>query len=112
MAWDGEGAAPLALCLRDHEGAYSFVCRGGRVEIVPGIEADAETVLEIVDPESWIDYLHEFQPPLGRLDPRSPQQKWSPQSLLVQSRPRRILEASIAQPGTPTTSDHQQSLTR
>ena len=67
VAWDVEGAAPLALCLRDHEGAYSFVCRGGGVEIVPGIEADAETVLEIVDQESWIDYLHEFRTRAGLL---------------------------------------------
>ena len=42
VAWGVEGAAPLALCLRDREGAYSFEFRGGGVEVVPGIEADAE----------------------------------------------------------------------
>ncbi len=67
VAWDVEGVAPLAISLLDREGAYSFVCRGGTVEVVPGIVEDAETVLEIVDHESWIDYLHEFRTRAGLL---------------------------------------------
>ncbi|MFP8878902.1 MAG: phytanoyl-CoA dioxygenase family protein, partial [Myxococcota bacterium] len=67
VAWDVEGVAPLALSVCDREGAYSFVCRDGAVEIVPGVVEDAETVLEIIDQESWIDYLHEFRTRAGLL---------------------------------------------
>ena len=38
VAWDVEGVAPLALSVCDREGAYSFVCRDGAVEIVPVFE--------------------------------------------------------------------------
>lgn len=73
VAWDVEGVAPLALRLRDAEGSpgYSFVCRDGAVEIVPGIVDDAATILEIVDRESWIDYLHEFRTRAGLLYSRA-----------------------------------------
>jgi hypothetical protein len=79
VAWDVEGAAPLAILLRDHDGAvvradredrsrgYSFVCRNGVVEVVPGVVEDAATILEIVDSESWVDYLHEFRTRAGLL---------------------------------------------
>ena len=71
VAWDVKGVAPLAISLGDREGAYSFVCRDGEVEIVPGVEESAETVIELVDHESWIDYLHEFRTRAGLLYSRA-----------------------------------------
>jgi ectoine hydroxylase-related dioxygenase (phytanoyl-CoA dioxygenase family) len=75
VAWDVEGAAPLAIQLADRRRAgeggpaagYSFVCRDGVVEVVPGIAPDAATILEIVDHESWLDYLYEFRTRAGLL---------------------------------------------
>ena len=69
VAWDVAGVAPLAIRLGDRgpEGGYSFVCREGVVEIVPGVAEDASTILEIVDHESWLDYLYEFRTRAGLL---------------------------------------------
>ena len=64
VAWDVEGRAPLALGLPDGR-FYSYRCLGGRVAVEPGVAADARTVLEIVDHESWLDYLHEFRTRYG-----------------------------------------------
>ncbi|MEE2665984.1 MAG: phytanoyl-CoA dioxygenase family protein [Myxococcota bacterium] len=66
VAWDVEGRAPIALGLPDGR-AYSYRCRNGRVAIEPGIAGDADTVLEIVDHESWLDYLYEFRTRYGLL---------------------------------------------
>ncbi|MEE3331992.1 MAG: phytanoyl-CoA dioxygenase family protein [Myxococcota bacterium] len=67
IAWDVEGVAPLGIQLADRESAYSFVSRDGAIEVVAGIVDDAATVLEIIDHESWIDYLHEFRTRTGLL---------------------------------------------
>ena len=71
VAWDVGDIAPLAISLGDRESAYSFVSRSGTVEIVPGIAEGAETILEIVDHESWVDYLHEFRTRAGLLYSRA-----------------------------------------
>ena len=66
VAWDVEGRQPIALALPDGR-AYSYRCRDGRVEVEPGVADDARTVLELVDQEAWIDYLHEFRTRYGLL---------------------------------------------
>ena len=66
VAWDVEGRSPIALGLPDGR-AYSYRCRGGHVEVEPGVAGDARTVLEIVDHESWLDYLYEFRTRYGLL---------------------------------------------
>ena len=66
VAWDVEGRAPLALGLPDGR-FYSYACRAGRIAVEPGVADDARTVLELVDHESWIDYLHEFRTRYGLL---------------------------------------------
>jgi hypothetical protein len=71
VAWDVAGVAPLAIQIADRPGGYSFVCRDGVVEVVPGVVDDAATILEIIDHESWIDYLHEFRTRTGLLYARS-----------------------------------------
>ena len=71
VAWDVSGVAPLAITLGDRESSYSFVCRDDSVEILPGTVGDAETILEIVDHESWLDYLHEFRTRAGLLYSRA-----------------------------------------
>ena len=73
VAWDVDGVAPIAIGLRDRgpQRAYSYVCQGGEIEIVPGVVDDAETVLDIVDHESWLDYLYEFRTRTGLLYSRA-----------------------------------------
>jgi hypothetical protein len=66
VAWDVEGRAPISIGLPDGR-AWSYVCEKGRVEVVPGVVADARTVLEIIDEESWLDYLYEFRTRYGLL---------------------------------------------
>jgi len=66
VAWDVEGRAPLAIGLSDGR-SYTYACSEGHVRVTPGVGADARTVLEIVDQESWIDYLHEFRTRYGLL---------------------------------------------
>src|SRR5262249_13804425 len=66
VAWDVRGRAPIALALPDGR-AYSYACEGARVHVRPGIAGDAETSLEIVDEESWIDYVYEFRTRYGLL---------------------------------------------
>lgn len=63
--WDVEGLAPIAFVLPG-ERAYSFVAREGRVEVLPGIAADAETVIELSD-DAWIDYRYEMRTRIGLL---------------------------------------------
>ena len=63
--WDVVGARPLAIVLPG-ERAYSFVSRADRVEVVPGVAPDAETVVEMGD-EAWIDYRYEMRTRIGLL---------------------------------------------
>jgi hypothetical protein len=66
VAWDVAGKAPISIGLSDGR-AYSYRCHGDEVVIEPGIAADARTVLEIVDHESWLDYLYEYRTRFGLL---------------------------------------------
>ena len=66
VAWDVEGRAPISIALPDGR-AYTYVCEGGEVEIRAGISDQARTVVEIVDHESWLDYLYEFRTRYGLL---------------------------------------------
>ena len=66
VAWDVAGKAPIAVGLSDGR-AYTYSCRDGNVEVVPGVADTAGTVLEIVDHESWLDYLYEFRTRYGLL---------------------------------------------
>ena len=70
VSWDVEGRAPISIGLPDGR-AWSYRCRGGRVEVERGVAADAQTVLEIVDEESWLDYLYEFRTRYGLLYSRA-----------------------------------------
>ena len=63
--WDVAGARPIAIVLPG-ERAYSFISRSDRVEVVPGIAPDAETVVEMGD-EAWIDYRYEMRTRIGLL---------------------------------------------
>ncbi len=63
---DVEGRAPIALGLADGR-AYTYRCEGGEVRIEAGAAKDARTVLEIIDHESWLDYLHEYRTRYGLL---------------------------------------------
>ncbi len=66
VAWDVRGRAPIAIGLPDGR-AYSYCLRGDRIEVEPGVAPDARTVLEIVDHESWLDYLYEYRTRFGLL---------------------------------------------
>lgn len=66
VAWDVAGRAPIAIGLPDGR-AYTYRCRQGEVEIEPGVADDARTVLEIIDHESWLDYLYEYRTRYGLL---------------------------------------------
>ena len=66
VAWDVDGKAPITITLPGGR-TYSYVCRSGVVSVVEGAVDEAETVLEIIDDESWIDYLYEFRTRFGLL---------------------------------------------
>ena len=66
VLWDVATAAPIAVVLPGDR-AYSYVVRGGRVEVVPGVVDDAETVVQIVDDDAWIDYVYEMRTRIGLL---------------------------------------------
>ena len=66
VLWDVATAAPIAIVLPGDR-AYSYVVRGGRVEVVPGVVDDAETVVQIVDDDAWIDYVYEMRTRVGLL---------------------------------------------
>ena len=66
VAWDVEGKAPISIGLPDGR-AWSYVCEKGRISVVPGVVPEARTVLEIIDDESWLDYLYEFRTRYGLL---------------------------------------------
>ena len=66
VAWDVEGRAPIAIGLPDGR-FYSYRCSKGQVEIEAGQAKDARTIIEIVDHESWLDYLYEYRTRYGLL---------------------------------------------
>ncbi len=66
VAWDVEGRAPISIALPDGR-AYTYACGSHGVEVHPGVSNEARTVLEIVDQESWLDYLYEFRTRYGLL---------------------------------------------
>ena len=65
--WDVAGAAPIAIQLDDGR-AYSFRARDARVEVVPGVLADADPVVEMGE-DAWIDYRYEMRTRIGPLRP-------------------------------------------
>jgi hypothetical protein len=66
VAWDVAGKQPIAIGLPDGR-FYSYRCRDGQVIVEGGIAEDARTILEIVDHESWLDYLYEYRTRYGLL---------------------------------------------
>ena len=44
--WDVAGAAPFSIVLPG-ERAFSFIAREDRIEVLPGIAQDAETIVEM-----------------------------------------------------------------
>jgi len=66
VAWDVAGKQPISIGLPDGR-FYSYRCQDGEVRVEPGVAADARTVLEIVDHESWLDYLYEYRTRYGLL---------------------------------------------
>lgn len=65
-AWDVAGKDPISIGLPDGR-FYTYRCREGRILVEPGQARDARTILEIVDHESWLDYLYEFRTRYGLL---------------------------------------------
>lgn len=63
--WDVAGARPFAIVLPG-ERAFSFVALPDRVQVVPGIAGDAETIVEMSE-EAWIDFRHEMRTWIGLL---------------------------------------------
>lgn len=63
--WDVADARPFSIVLPGAR-AYSFVARADRVEVVPGIAPDAETVVEMSE-EAWIDFRYEMRTWIGLL---------------------------------------------
>ena len=66
VAWDVAGRDPISLGLPDGR-FYTYRCHEGRVLIEPGQAREARTILEIVDHESWLDYLYEYRTRYGLL---------------------------------------------
>ncbi len=66
VAWDVRGKAPISIGLPDGR-AYSYRAVADEVRIEAGVAKDARTVLEIVDHESWLDYLYEYRTRFGLL---------------------------------------------
>lgn len=66
VAWDVAGKPPISIGLPDGR-FYSYRWRDGEVRVEPGVADDARTVLEIVDHESWLDYLYEYRTRFGLL---------------------------------------------
>ncbi len=65
IAWDVANASPIAI--QTPEGlAYSYVCQGNGVRIVPGVVADAELVIEL-SADSWQNYYYELRTRFGLL---------------------------------------------
>jgi len=65
VLFDVAGAAPIAISLPGGR-AWTYIARADRIEIVPGIADDAETVVEMED-EAWIDYRYEMRTRIGLL---------------------------------------------
>lgn len=66
VAWDVAGKQPISIGLPDGR-FYSYRCSEGRVLVETGVAEDARTILEIVDHESWLDYLYEYRTRFGLL---------------------------------------------
>jgi len=66
VAWDVAGKDPVSIGLPDGR-FYTYRCREGRILVESGQARDARTILEIVDHESWLDYLYEFRTRYGLL---------------------------------------------
>ena len=65
-AWDVAGRPPIAIGIAGGT-SYSYRAVDGEIRVEPGVAADARTVLEIVDHESWLDYLYEYRTRYGLL---------------------------------------------
>lgn len=61
IAWDLVGAPPFCAALPDGR-AYSYVVNGDRVDVIPGIDADAQCIIEF-DERAWQNYVHELRTP-------------------------------------------------
>lgn len=66
IAWDVAGRAPISIGLPDGR-FYTYRHRADEVVVEAGKAADAATILEIVDHESWLDYLYEYRTRYGLL---------------------------------------------
>ncbi len=66
VAWDVVGKRPISIGLPDGR-FYTYRSSEGRVLVEAGVAKDARTVLEIVDHESWLDYLYEYRTRYGLL---------------------------------------------
>ena len=66
VAWDVAGKPPITIGLPDGR-QYSYRWRDGQVVVEAGAASDARTILEIVDHESWLDYLYEYRTRYGLL---------------------------------------------
>jgi len=66
VAWDVAGKRPISIGLPDGR-FYTYRCSDGQVRVEAGVAEDARTVLEIVDHESWLDYLYEYRTRYGLL---------------------------------------------
>jgi hypothetical protein len=60
VAWDVAGKEPISIGLPDGR-FYTYRCSDGRVLVEDGVAEDARTILEIIDHESWLDYLYEYR---------------------------------------------------
>ena len=66
VAWDVAGKRPISVGLPDGR-FYTYSYSDGQVVVEPGVAEEARTVLEIVDHESWLDYLYEYRTRYGLL---------------------------------------------
>lgn len=66
VAWDVADKRPISIGLPDGR-FYTYRCQDGRVLVEPGQADDARTILEIIDHESWLDYLYEYRTRFGLL---------------------------------------------
>lgn len=61
VTWDLECAPPFSITLPDGR-AYSYALIAGKVQITPGIHADAQCVIELQE-RAWQNYVHELRTP-------------------------------------------------
>ena len=65
-ARDVASRSPISIGLSDGR-CWSYACEDGRIRVERGVRDDARTVLELIDHESWLDYLYEFRTRYGLL---------------------------------------------